>query len=355
MANYRNPNGYGSITKLSGKRRNPYVVRKTVGYDDRAYPIYVTIGYFPTRKDAMIALAEYNHSPYDIDLARITFKELYDRWCKTELPKKGNSSIANLRAAYKHCTSLNDKPYKDIRKFDMQECIDNCGKSYSTQAQIRNLFVQLDAYAYDQDIIKKGYSSNLTTAEVKTKKERHLFPDDEVKLLHSHQGEPYIDEALFMLYSGCRVSEMLLMKCKDIDLEQGTMRGGVKTAAGKERIIPIHPLLLPIIKRHLSDDEHLFAHQRSKNSDNPEINLKVIFSKGWTEALQQLGMQHTTHDCRHTFRSKLDSADANKVCIDLIMGHKATSVGERVYTHKTIEELKTAIGKLSYGVSVSNT
>ena len=26
------PNGYGSVTKMSGKRRNPWVVRKTDGY-----------------------------------------------------------------------------------------------------------------------------------------------------------------------------------------------------------------------------------------------------------------------------------------------------------------------------------
>lgn len=48
----------------------------------------------------------------------------------------------------------------------------------------------------------------------------------------------------------------------------------------------------------------------------------------------------TPHECRHTFRSRLDSAGANKVCIDRIMGHKSKGTGERVYTHKNIEELK---------------
>ena len=33
-------------------------------------------------------------------------------------------------------------------------------------------------------------------------------------------------------------------------------------------------------------------------------------------------------------------AGANKVCIDRIMGHKSKGTGERVYTHKNIEELK---------------
>jgi len=31
----RLPNGYGSVAKLSGNRRNPYVVRKTTGFDER--------------------------------------------------------------------------------------------------------------------------------------------------------------------------------------------------------------------------------------------------------------------------------------------------------------------------------
>jgi hypothetical protein len=35
--------------------------------------------------------------------------------------------------------------------------------------------------------------------------------------------------------------------------------------------------------------------------------------------------------------------NVNKVCIDLMMGHKSKEVGERVYTHKTVQELKDAI------------
>ena len=37
---------------------------------------------------------------------------------------------------------------------------------------------------------------------------------------------------------------------------------------------------------------------------------------------------------------RLSKNGANKVCIDLIMGHASRVVGERIYTHKTIEELK---------------
>ncbi len=53
--------------------------------------------------------------------------------------------------------------------------------------------------------------------------------------------------------------------------------------------------------------------------------------------MERLHMNHTPHECRHTFRSRLDSAGANNVCIDRIMGHKSKETGERVYTHNNKE------------------
>ena len=34
----KNPNGYGSVVKLSGKRRNPFEVRVNTRMDERYYP-----------------------------------------------------------------------------------------------------------------------------------------------------------------------------------------------------------------------------------------------------------------------------------------------------------------------------
>lgn len=53
----RNPNGYGSVVKLSGNRRKPFFARKTVGFNDKGHPIYEPIGYYAERKEAMMALA----------------------------------------------------------------------------------------------------------------------------------------------------------------------------------------------------------------------------------------------------------------------------------------------------------
>lgn len=76
----KNPNGYGTVAKLSGNRRKPYVVRKTKGFNEKGHPIYETIAYCETREEGNIILAEYNKNPYDIDAAKITMKELFEKF-----------------------------------------------------------------------------------------------------------------------------------------------------------------------------------------------------------------------------------------------------------------------------------
>ena len=42
----KNPNGYGSVIKLGGKRRKPFGARITIGYNDKGKQIFKYIGYF---------------------------------------------------------------------------------------------------------------------------------------------------------------------------------------------------------------------------------------------------------------------------------------------------------------------
>ena len=65
------PNGYGSVTKLSGNRRKPYLARVTLGWitdekTGKSVQNRVPIGTFKTKKEALQALAEYGANPYDI-------------------------------------------------------------------------------------------------------------------------------------------------------------------------------------------------------------------------------------------------------------------------------------------------
>lgn len=324
----KNPNRYGTVTKLSGNRRKPWVVRE--GSSGRQKPI----GYAETREEALIMLANYNKKPWDIDADKITLQELYNLWLEKRAEKLGTANQASLKSAYKHCEQLAENQYNSIKSYQMQDCIDSCGCGYATQGAIKNLWGHLDRFAMELDVVSKCYSDLLTSDPVpETKKQ--VFTDGEVNTLWDNESLPWVDSVLFFLYTGFRISEMLSLKISDIDLEAGTMTGGTKTAAGKNRIVPIHSKILHIVTRHVEQSRSGYLFEFAGKPLN-QTQYRIF----WADIMRELQMNHTPHECRHTFRSWLDSAGANKVCIDRIMGHKSKGTGERVYTHKNIEELK---------------
>jgi integrase len=336
----KNPNGYGSVVKLSGNRRNPYAVRKTIGWNEKGHPIYLSIGYTETREEGMIMLAEYNKSPWDIDAGKTTLEDLWKLFQEKKMPK-GKSTQGALKTAYKHTSKYHKMKYKDIKSFHMQDCIDNCGFGYSTQWAIKNLFSHLDKFALEIDVINKSYAV-LTTAEPIPETNKKPFTDEEVDAVWKIKDKEWVDSILFFLYTGFRLNEMLSIETLNVDLQNRTIQGGVKTNAGKDRIIPIHSKIFELVKRRVDEgNEYLFSHNGKKCSE-------YYYYKYWNSIMDELKIEHTPHECRHTFRSRLDSAGANKVCIDLMMGHKSKEVGERVYTHKTIEELKEAIELITH-------
>ena len=335
----KNPNGYGSVVRLSGNRRKPWCARKTTGWNSKGYPIYKAIGYYAEREDAMIALAQYNRNPYDIDLSKITLKELFEKWSARDFSKMKKSSVSSHKSAMKHASPLYNVPYKNIKAYQMQEIIDGCGLGYSTQGAIKNLFGQLDRFALELDIIVKCNSSLISAAPIPPSN-KVPFTEDEIKAVWKIQNQEWVDSILFFLYTGFRISEMLTIKVDDVDLEKMTIKGGIKTKAGKNRIVPIHSRIEKFVKARVAEgNTYLFSYNGKKMSSSQYY----IF---WNDLMKQLKIEHTPHECRHTFRSRLDSAGANKRCIDLLMGHTSKDVGERVYTHKTLDELKDTINLL---------
>lgn len=330
------PNGYGTVAKLSGNRRRPFIIKKTVGWNDKGHPIYDIIGYAATREEGLMILSEYNRDPWDVDRAKITLQELFDLWKEKKAPKLGQSNRSSLCSAFKHCSGLVNKRYKEIKAFQMQETIDTCGKGYSTQAAIKNLWGHLDRFALELDIISRCYSELLTSDPIPPTS-RLPFSKDEIKRTWEHQDYPWVDTVLILLYSGWRISELLGLAPEDIDLKEGTMKGGTKTKAGKDRVVPIHPKIKPLIERRLSEGGPRLISYNGKPCNQTQYR---IF---WADIMKALEMNHTPHECRHTFESALDSAGGNRKCIDLLMGHVSKDTGNRVYNHKTLEELKNTV------------
>lgn len=331
----RNPNRYGSITKLSGSRSRPWMIRVTV-FDEDGFGRQVPIDYAKTEEEARIILAQYNDNPWSIDRNRVMLADLYQRWLDVKAPKLSPANQHSLKSAYRHLSKYYGAKYRTLRAYHMQDCIDNCGLSYSTQAAIKALWGHLDAFAFECDIIVKMYSQ-LTTSSPTPDTTRTPFTLDQVESLWKIETEPWVDTVLIFIYTGFRITELLTMQTDQIDLQDMTFRGGIKTAAGKGRIVPIHPKILPFVREWVEKGKpYLFTFNGKKLSSNR-------YYKFWGEVMDKINAKKTPHEARHTFETLLDNAGGNRKCIDLLMGHKSSDIGNRTYNHKTLEQLRETI------------
>ena len=331
-------NGNGSVSKLSGIRRKPYIARVTLGWDESTgRQIRKTIGTYVTQKEAQKALIDYLDNPYDLDLANILFKDVYEKWSRLKYPKVSHSAILGYQSAYNNVEKLHNMKIKDIKARHLQEAIDNCSKGQATKKKIKFLFGQMFAYAMQNDIITKDYSEFVDIGKASEESKREPFSNKEIELLWKHIDDiEFIDTILIMIYSGFRIGELLELETKNIDLINMTMTGGLKTEAGKNRLVPIHPKIFPLIeKRYNKDNQYLIINFKGK-----KMKYDNYYKEKFIPIMEQLNMKHRPHDCRHTFATLLSNANANATAIKKMIGHESYATTEKIYTHKDIEELR---------------
>jgi integrase len=338
----RLPNGFGSVYKLSGKRRNPYIARITVRRDENGKQIYQTIGYFGDKKVALDALTKFRISPVS-DKANITLKELYDEWNPTKYEYISKQTSDCYKAAWNNFSKYEKAKFKELRTAHFQSIIDSCHKSGKSRSSLKNIRIvanMLYDYAMQNDIVNKNYAEFIIIPK-EEKEEKERFSDLEIKTLEKYADTvEWIDTVLIMIYSGMRISEMLELTKFNVDLEKQIITGGVKTEAGKNRIIPIHPKIYKyIVKWYNKNGDTLICNEKGKYlSPNAYRNDRYIPS------LKKIEVRTLTpHACRHTFASLMAKAGADTLAIQKIIGHSDYSTTANIYTHTDIEELKKAI------------
>ena len=354
------PNGYGTIYKMSGKRSKPYRAMKTDKWiidpvTGKSKQIRFTIGYYQSREDAMIALANYNENPYDIKADSITFSEVYEKWSENYFPTLSNpSSVRTVTAAYAYCNDLYDMRMKDIKVSHLEGTILNAQVGDSTKSRIKSLFNMMYKYAVAHDIVEKDYASvmfaNGNPIKRLRTKEVIPFSQEEIFLLWDNLDNiAFADMILIGIYSGWRPQELAILKVADIDLEAGTMLGGLKTDAGKNRIVPIHPLIKPLIENRIKEatamqSEFLF---NDANGQQGTYMTYDKYRKRFEKVMKYLKLTHRPHETRHTFITKAKACNVDEYILKLIVGHTIDDITEKVYTHRTIDQLRAEMEKIT--------
>ena len=341
----RLPNGFGSVHKLPGNRRNPYRVRVTIGWKmvnkRKKVQEYKTIGYFATKEEGIIALSNFNESPYDLKNKDITFKKVYELWSKEHYEKIVNSSKRIWIAAYNHSIVLNEMRFKDIKVSDLENAIKNANVGNSTKIRMKSMYNMMYKFAIKHEITDKNYAIYCDVPSEEKKLERKLFSKEEINKLWENINIPFVDMILINIYSGLRPRELVELKNTDVDLKNKVMQGGLKTKAGKNRIIPIHnDIYTLVVNRYNEKNERLCT--KENNCAMTYDDYRNRFRK----IMQKLEMQHKPHDTRHTFITLAKRQKMDEYVLKLIVGHKIQDITENIYTHRNKEDLKKEVNRI---------
>lgn len=115
--------------------------------------------------------------------------------------------------------------------------------------------------------------------------------------------------------------------------------GGSKTDAGKERTVPIHSAIFPLVERRLKEFECILP-------CSPED-----FREQMDGLLNSLGFinepKHAPHDCRHTFSRLCEKYGVRENDRKRMLGHSfGNDITNRIYGHRDLEDLRKEIEKI---------
>lgn len=321
------PNGYGTVYKLTGNRRRPWVVKKTI--DGRQRPL----GYFATRDEAFAFLVSVNRMTPGKE---ITFSALYHAWSRRHFEAIGASSRSAYEISYKHLSPLHSLPFARLTYQQIQSALDSIeAGGYCTKKKCRVLLSQLFQYAMKNGIVETDLSRFLELPKHVPVYVKRPFTARQIgKLWKSADTVKGVKDVLILIYTGMRAGEYISLAAGDVNLRQQYINvKKSKTLAGIRKI-PIHKKILPILTERK-------AGGKICPCDNYES-----FRRLFDHAIKELNMHHTPHECRHTLATMLDRAGANETAVKMILGHARTGVTKGVYTHKTLADLKKAINKV---------
>ncbi len=349
----RLPNGYGSVYKLSGKRRKPFAARITTGWEwneeqQKAIQKYEFIGYYATKAEALTALSDYNKDPYDLKSNTITFAEVYDKWSDVHFEKVSHSNMLGYMASYKLCDDIKKMKFADIKLDHLQMVVDKSGKNYPTLRKLKVLFGLMYDYAVMHEIVSPEKRNIVKYVDIHKAgnpdaRDRKPFIKKEIsKLWDIKDSNVYFSVILILIYTGLRISELLDLKKEDVHLDERWFYiRASKTQAGV-REVPIAEKIVPFFEYWLNRDcEYLIC-----SPENKHFTYRNYYDSYWQPLMEQSGYTHTPHDTRHTFISLMTEKSVDERIIKKIVGHKGQGVTETVYTHLELPIKLEAVNKI---------
>ena len=251
----------------------------------------------------------------------ITFAQLYDRWVPFYENRVSEGEMKSAASAYKHFAPIHNYIFASVTTQQMQDCMDNCGRGKRTRENMKLLARRLYSYAIGERIVAVNYAAELYCGNDK-KGKRPPFTLEEIAVIDraERDGVPYADYVLAMIYTGFRPTEFLTLTAASYNPATNALTGGIKTEAGMDRQIPVHPRIQAIVGRAVARGGVLFPDENGNMMDDERFRVRYF-----QPLMDTLGIKdRVPYSSRHSFANFLKRPEKEKIAdrdIIALMGH----------------------------------
>ena len=274
---------------------------------------------------------------------------------------------ANTLAAYRNDLSAlakfqcpKNKPaisWGSVKERDIRNFLDDLDKrGYSLATKSRKI---ASAKSFFNFLKSEGIIHNNLMDEVRQPRSGQVLPKalsiEEVDLLLNFKSEKQSNEDLrdgvmveLMYAAGLRVSELVGLNVRDVDLDVGSVRTIGK--GYKERIIPIYETAVESISEYVAiirpihcqsqKQEALFLNRRGSRLTRQAVWLrlrKLAITVGISDKI-------TPHMLRHSFATHLLHGGASLRHVQELLGHSNIATTQ-IYTHLTDKHIRNEYAK----------
>jgi integrase/recombinase XerD len=183
-----------------------------------------------------------------------------------------------------------------------------------------------------EEILNKKMKLNLRYSKTPKRLPEVLTKEETKKLFESIKNSKHSFMIMFLYSAGLRVSELLNLKVKDLELDKGY--GYVRNGKGrKDRLITLSKRLIPVFRRiieieNLKEDDLIF--RNNKNGKYSPRTIQEIIKK----ASKKAGIKRKIHPhtLRHSFATHLIENGYDISNVQAMLGHKSPET-TLIYTH----------------------
>ena len=244
-----------------------------------------------------------------------------------------------------HITNLDDVTYDLMRKY--LKYLNNLNYKAKSVARILSALRGFYKYLYQHKIVKDNPMILIATPKIEKKLPKYLEYNEVEKLLAAPNLKTDIGirdyVILEILYStGIRVSELVNIKLKDIDMSNKEIR--ILGKGNKERIVLFGKVLKDKLdlylngtyqKYNIHNSPYLLLNHHGNKINDREIRTIVDNNM----KIAGINKKISPHTLRHTFATHMLNGGADIKTVGDLLGHESLST-TTIYTHLSNEQLK---------------